>query len=553
MTASDRNDTPRKSAAAPGVRSPAHTVVSTERPPPPAEGAPATERRESDPPRPARPPRGGTEFIAAPPRPPRSATEFVGTGPRPPRVATEFVGTGPRPPRGATEIVDAPPRPPRGATEFVDTQAERAPRGATELYAPEDDPEVADAIEPEPEPDPEPKPKPKWAKPEPPPPASPVLPAARSRAARRQQRLRVSEDPPAALPCVGDMIEGRYRIVRPIGVGGMGHVFLVDHVRLQKQLALKVLSPQVLVENGEGQKARFLNEARAASRLQHPAIVEVTDFGETKSGLPFIVMEYLQGEELADRLFRGETMTWPEVRDVIVQVLDALAVAHAHGVVHRDIKPENCFISVAPDTGARTLKLLDFGIAKVLTETDGAVVVTQRGELLGTPQYMSPEQAIGKPVDNRSDIYAVGILLYELLAGTPPFDEGTPMEVLTKQITAPPPPLLERLAPEAGVPAAVHQIVSRALAKDPQDRFATVEAMAQALHDAEQEPPPPPSAESSSTAATPDAAQWASGTHSDLLPSPAASRTGLWITLAVTLAAVLAAAAWWLRAGAGAL
>ncbi|MEM6990493.1 MAG: serine/threonine-protein kinase [Myxococcota bacterium] len=282
---------------------------------------------------------------------------------------------------------------------------------------------------------------------------------------------------------MGDTIEDRYRVVRPIGVGGMGHVFLVDHIRLQKQLALKILSPEVLaLDGGEAQKARFLLEARAASRLQHPGIVEVIDFGSTTSGLPFIVMEYLSGEDLAERLDRDGAMEWAPACALIVQVLEALEAAHAHGVVHRDIKPENCFLSRAV-SGSETVKLVDFGIAKVLTEVSGAGPLTQRGELLGTPQYMSPEQALGRAIDERSDVYAVGILLYEVLSGTPPFDEGTPMEVLTHQITKPPPPLRER-APGRAIPEQALGVIAKALAKEPADRYESARAMIEALHDA---------------------------------------------------------------------
>jgi len=316
----------------------------------------------------------------------------------------------------------------------------------------------------------------------------------------------------------------------------MGHVFLVEQVRLQKQLALKILSPEVLaLTGGESQKARFLREARASSRLQHPGIVEVIDFGSTEGGLPFIVMEYLSGEDLAERLDRAGPMQWSDAKNLIVQVLEALEVAHEHGVVHRDIKPENCFLSRSGST--ETVKLVDFGIAKLLTEVGGAGPLTQRGELLGTPQYMSPEQALGRPVDNRSDVYAVGVLLYELLSGMPPFDDGTPMEVLTNQITTPPPPLAERAL---ALPQGAAEVVATALAKEPGDRYPSVRAMIDAIERVgTTKAPPPPEDEtgpSSSFQAMPPTA-------------PQKSSSAVWVLVAVLGLAAIAGVAVWALSG----
>lgn len=410
-----------------------------------------------------------------------------------------------------------PPAPPRAAAEQSSLDALRSPPRAPTLARPK---RMQPAAPPQVKKAPPPKPSP------PPPEPEPVDEAPTRRS-----------DDDARLPAVGDTIEERYRVVRPIGVGGMGHVFLVDHVRLQKQLALKVLSPEVLeLEGGEAQKARFLREARAASRLQHPGIVEVIDFGSTKAGLPFIVMEYLSGEDLADRLDRTGPMTWPQAKGFIVQVLEALAVAHAHGVVHRDIKPENCFLSRSA-AGTETVKLVDFGIAKVLTEVAGAGPLTQRGELLGTPQYMSPEQALGRAVDSRSDVYAVGVLLYELLSGAPPFDHGTPMEVLTNQITTPPPPLAERV-PGLVLPPGAVELIDRALAKEPDDRYESAAAMIEALHRVDAPPAPGPVSEEVAPISS-------SSGPAVAVPTPAPTQRTVWVVVAaIGIAAVLGVAAW---------
>lgn len=279
------------------------------------------------------------------------------------------------------------------------------------------------------------------------------------------------------LPRPGDVVAQRYRIERSLGAGGMGHVFLAEHTALQKLVALKILSPQVAVL-GDEQTARFLREARAGSRLSHPGIVEINDFGITESGLPFFVMEYLEGEDLGHRLDRDEQLPWPLARDLMLQILDALSVAHAKGVIHRDLKPENCFLTKGPN-GEERLKLVDFGIAKLLSEVD-AKTLTQDGRILGTPHYMAPEQAIGKQIDVRADIYASTIILFELLTGRPPFNEGPAMAILSQHLTQPPPSLRE-VDSNIDVPEPLEAIIAKGLAKDPEERFASADEFSAAL------------------------------------------------------------------------
>ena len=424
------------------------------------------------------------------------------------RDASDEASDAPRssetPSRGGTQIVDSGDGRGRVFTQLATPQDDVARRTMiapepvrTELFSERVEDESPESAPPETEAKPRAgggrslsKVKADWSRPEAPPPASPAMPAAELRAERQRRRRDTTLRPTSAsLPTVDDVIEDRYRIVRPIGVGGMGHVFLAHHVRLDKPVAIKVLSPEVLVHgDGMAQKRRFLIEGRAASRLEHPGIVDVTDFGTTESGLPFMAMEYLEGEDLSDRICRGDILSWEESLGLILEVLEALAAAHDQGVVHRDVKPENCFVAVSPTTGEAKLKLLDFGIAKVITDVDDTIPVTQRGELLGTPQYMSPEQALGEPVDVRSDIYAVGVLLYELTTGEPPFNQGTPMEVVAHQIKTPPPPLFERVYPDIGVPAGADAVLAKALAKDPADRYPDANAMADALRSLDSAP-----------------------------------------------------------------
>lgn len=283
--------------------------------------------------------------------------------------------------------------------------------------------------------------------------------------------------PLPALPSTGDVVAERYRIERSLGAGGMGHVFLAEHTSLRKQVALKILSPR-MAASGDDQAARFLREARAGSRLSHPGIVDINDFGTTESGLPFFVMELLEGEDLGHRLDRDEQLPWPVARDLTLQILDALSAAHAKGVIHRDLKPENCFLTKEP-SGAERIKLVDFGIAKLLSEPD-AKTLTADGRILGTPHYMAPEQAIGKEIDGRADLYAATIMLFEMLTGRPPFNEGPAMAILSQHLTQPPPSLRE-VDSTLDVPRLLEAIIVKGLAKDPGERFASAEEFSAAL------------------------------------------------------------------------
>jgi serine/threonine-protein kinase len=288
------------------------------------------------------------------------------------------------------------------------------------------------------------------------------------------------ELPPApARDIAGTLLLDRYRLIKKLGEGGMGAVYLAEHVTIKKICAIKVLNPEYahktdLVE-------RFLQEARAASMIAHENVVEITDFGATPNGSVFFVMEMLVGEDLADTIKRDAPMPWSRVAPMALQICRALGAAHAKGIIHRDMKPENCF-RIERSGNPDFIKVLDFGIAKVTTEDpDGtAGRLTNTGMIFGTPTYMSPEQAQGQRVDHRSDIYALGVILYEMVTGKVPFSADNFMGILTKHMFDQPVAPSE-VAPDAGIVPEVEALILKALQKDRSFRFQTMQELAQAI------------------------------------------------------------------------
>jgi len=265
---------------------------------------------------------------------------------------------------------------------------------------------------------------------------------------------------------IGSVLSERYRLLHIVGDGGMGRVYAAEHVTLRRKLAIKVLKPELA--RVEANVERFLQEARAASMIAHPNVVDILDFGRIPGGPVFFVMEFLDGEDLAGLLRRQPRLPWLRAQQIALQVVRGLHAAHKCGVIHRDMKPANIFLVRRPDHG-ELVKLLDFGIAKVVRH-DGMGSITGQGSVFGTARYMSPEQASGLPVDGRSDVYAVGILLYEMLTGRVPFEGDNFMRVATQHINEPIRPLREA-APDAGIGEVVDGLVMRALAKRPDDRY----------------------------------------------------------------------------------
>ena len=286
-------------------------------------------------------------------------------------------------------------------------------------------------------------------------------------------------EPESPEDLTGVVLAGRYRLDRVLGTGGMGKVFLGHHLALDVPIAVKLMhrSISAVREN----VLRFGREAQATSRLQHRNVVRVLDFGEA-FGLLFIVMEFLPGETLASYLSRLDGLpALTDVADILAQVLTALEAAHAIGIVHRDLKPENIFL-MSEIGGARVVKVVDFGLAHV-DDAPGTEALTQADAVAGTPLYMSPEQCRSLSVGPSTDLYAIGCILTELLQGQPPFLAATPMDVLTKQLFMPPPPLRRPPGAEP-VPILLERLRTELLAKSPDRRPASATEAKERLEEA---------------------------------------------------------------------
>jgi tRNA A-37 threonylcarbamoyl transferase component Bud32 len=271
---------------------------------------------------------------------------------------------------------------------------------------------------------------------------------------------------------VGKTIDDRYRIVRKVGQGGSGEVFEAEHIYIRKRVALKLLRSQLPSRAEAIQRLR--REAQATSAIGHPGIVEIEDFGTTEDGVVFMAMEWLEGEPLDVAIERGP-MPVERALTIALQVCEALAAAHDAGVIHRDLKPENIFLTRTP--AGEQAKILDFGVAKVTTE-DARLTAT--GMVVGTPYYIAPEQAAGRDVDGRSDIYAVGVILYEMLTGTLPFTASNAMAVVRMHLEQEPQPPRKR-APAQGIPVEVEAVILRCMTKKPAGRYESARALADAL------------------------------------------------------------------------
>ncbi len=283
-------------------------------------------------------------------------------------------------------------------------------------------------------------------------------------------------------PLLGQTLADKYRIEELIAEGGMGAVYRGTHVLMDKTVAIKVLHPALAADDKI--VARFSREARAASRLSHPHALSVTDFGESENGVVFLVMEYLKGLTLKDVIHGEGQMPLPRVIEIVRQICGALEAAHAEGVVHRDLKSDN--IMLLDIGGGDWAKVLDFGIAKITEKVGQDPALTAPNLIIGTPQYMSPEQCSqAAEIDSRSDIYSFGVILYEMLVGHVPFTGESPTAIMMKHLQEPPPSVLEE---RKDLPAAVGRVVTRAMAKRPEDRYQTVSELAEDLTAAAEEP-----------------------------------------------------------------
>ena len=277
-------------------------------------------------------------------------------------------------------------------------------------------------------------------------------------------------------PSEGDVLAGKYRVEKVLGEGAMGVVVAAMHVHLGERVALKFLKPE-LVGNQEV-VARFLREAQAAVRIKGEHIARVSDVGTLEGGAPYMVMEYLTGSDLSAVVEKRGKLEVAQAVDCVIQACDALAEAHSLGIVHRDLKPSNLFLTSRPD-GSALVKVLDFGIAKLLNSDPMKPALTANGAVIGSPVYMSPEQILGKKtVDARSDVWQLGVILYELVTGECPFD-GRSMADIMLAIGVHPPRPLRQLRPDA--PLELEALVNRCLEKDAEKRLPDVAALAEGL------------------------------------------------------------------------
>ncbi len=276
------------------------------------------------------------------------------------------------------------------------------------------------------------------------------------------EHLRVIEGHPTSDPLIGQTIDGRYLIERVLGEGGMGLVYRAKHIVLGKLLAMKVLRPDV--SRDEEIITRFRQEAQSASSIGNQHIIDISDFGVLPDGSTYFVMEYLDGIELTKAVERESPLPFPRIVHVVKQLCDALGAAHLIGIVHRDLKPDNVYL-IKRGQDVNFVKVLDFGIAKV---GGSSSKLTRAGQVFGTPHYMSPEQCAGSGVDHRTDIYAIGIMLYEMVTGRVPFDADNLMGILTKHLYEEP-IRPSQLRPDC--PPELEAIILRCIAKQQDIRY----------------------------------------------------------------------------------
>jgi eukaryotic-like serine/threonine-protein kinase len=277
----------------------------------------------------------------------------------------------------------------------------------------------------------------------------------------------------------GQVIEGKYRIIRLLGEGGMGAVYEGENVRIHRRVAIKVLHPTAAANVDAVQ--RFEREAQAAGRIGSDHIVEVIDLGNLPDGDRFMVMEFLDGESLSQRIQGRGRISPQESASLMIQLLEGLGAAHGAGIIHRDLKPDNVYLVRSKRGQTDFVKILDFGISKFnKLNKDSGMSMTRTGAVMGTPYYMSPEQAKGsKEMDHRSDLYSAGVILYEAVTGQVPFNAETFNELIFKIVLETPPPP-QQLAP--GLDPAFASIVQKAMSRDQNDRFQSAQEFAQALH-----------------------------------------------------------------------
>jgi len=274
----------------------------------------------------------------------------------------------------------------------------------------------------------------------------------------------------------GTLIDEKFKIISVLGHGGMGTVYKVEQLLLKRDFALKTMIPGEVSDNSW---RRFQKEAQAISKLNHANIVRAYEFGILAGGQPYLLMDLAEGETLGERIKRAGQLSLREALDLFIPICFGLAYAHGEGVIHRDIKPSNIILASGSKAGAADPKILDFGIAKVLGNED-ATTLTKRGEVFGTPFYMSPEQCRGEQIDARCDIYSLGCVMFEALTGTPPFPGNSAVSIIAQHLGANP-PTLKDASMGADFPPAIEQIIAKMLAKNPADRMQRADQVARSL------------------------------------------------------------------------
>ncbi|HEV2291052.1 MAG TPA: protein kinase [Gemmatimonadales bacterium] len=267
---------------------------------------------------------------------------------------------------------------------------------------------------------------------------------------------------------LGQVIADRYHVIKKLGEGGMGAVYLAEHVKMGRKSAIKVMTGSM--SNDPDAISRFNREANNASRINHPNVCAIYDFGETPDGIIYLAMEFIEGKSLSGLLKETGPLPLNRATAILRQTADGLEVAHELGIVHRDLKPDN--IMIATQAGKDLVKVVDFGIAKAVGGEDTGQKVTKTGLVVGTPEYMSPEQLSGDKLDGRSDIYSLALVYYRMITGALPFQAETSQETMIKRLTDDPMPLSEAL-PTGHFPAGLQPVMDKALARYPNDRYAS--------------------------------------------------------------------------------
>ncbi len=312
------------------------------------------------------------------------------------------------------------------------------------------------------------------APPPPPPPPASGATAVRATAVRSDQQAKAGAASSHA-NMAGKVLDRRYHIVRKVGEGGMSYVYLAHDVATQERYAIKILSPAL--SKDENAMARLKREAALGIRLAHPNVCHIVRMGETEDGLVYVVMPYVEGEILSDRNYRVGRTTVADAVKFIAEIADGLHVAHQLTIIHRDLKPENIMICKRPD-GTEYAVVMDFGLAKERKAGGELQKLTATGIILGTPEFMSPEQLRGKALDPRTDIYSLALMTYEMLTGKLPFEGKNQQEMMIARLRADPIPARNR---RDDLPEALDRVLMKAMARAPEDRYQTAPEFAAAL------------------------------------------------------------------------